>query len=63
MSTEHLTRLEQATEALTAATEERVNAIQTARDAGHTWREIAAALGVTERNITALMKRREAAAG
>ena len=55
----NIDRLKAARDDLNRATEERIRAIRAARDAGHTWREIAAALGVTERNVTALIKRRE----
>lgn len=38
-----------------AATTERIDAIKAAREAGHTWRQIAAALDMTERGVMKLM--------
>lgn len=50
-----LDRLTEAQAGLTAATTERIDAIKAAREAGHTWRQIAAALDMTERGVMKLM--------
>ena len=59
---EPLERLAAAQAGLTAATAEwsaeRIEAINAARDAGHTWREIATALDMTERGVMKLMASR-----
>ncbi|MDO5676518.1 MAG: hypothetical protein Q4G35_03305 [Propionibacteriaceae bacterium] len=53
-------RLENARFGLEAATAERVAAVESAREAGKTWREIAAALDMTERGVTKLIERANA---
>lgn len=52
-----LERLVQAKQGIIEAYEERIEAVLSARAQGITWREIAAALGMTERGVTKLVER------